>query len=73
MRSPLIITAQLLHPLRSGRRSPFSRSRPPPPPVIALSTTTTTRPCWALLPDHKHCKHGHTEDCPDSDNCELVD
>jgi hypothetical protein len=29
-------------------------------------------PCSALLPGHRHCRHGHTEDCPDPGECELL-
>lgn len=32
----------------------------------------TKRPCSDLLPGHRHCEHGHTEDCPDPDNCDLL-
>ncbi len=29
------------------------------------------RPCSALPPGHRHCRHGHTEDCPDPGECPL--
>jgi hypothetical protein len=32
----------------------------------------TARPCGALLPGHRHCVHGHTEDCPNPDECDLL-
>lgn len=30
------------------------------------------RACSALSPGHRHCVHGHTEDCPDPENCDLL-
>lgn len=30
------------------------------------------RPCSDLLPGHRHCLHGHTEDCPDPGECALL-
>lgn len=36
------------------------------------SMIETRRPCEALLPGHQHCQHGHTEDCPDPGECELL-
>lgn len=30
------------------------------------------RPCRDLPAGHRHCKHGHSDDCPDVDNCELL-
>lgn len=29
-------------------------------------------PCAQLLPGHRHCEHGHTNDCPDPGECELL-
>lgn len=29
--------------------------------------------CEYLRPGHRHCKHGHTADCPDPGECELID
>lgn len=31
------------------------------------------RPCSALPAGHRHCAHGHTEDCPNPSECELLD
>lgn len=30
------------------------------------------RLCSAFPAGHRHCKHGHTEDCPDPGNCDLL-
>lgn len=45
-----------------------------------MSDTTTeyvekgrNTPCYALLPGHAHCVHGHVDDCPDADECDTVD
>lgn len=32
----------------------------------------TIVPCSDLLPGHRHCRHGHTKDCPDPGECELL-
>lgn len=34
--------------------------------------TNTRRPCSALLPGHRHCEHGHTEDCLNPGECPLI-
>lgn len=40
--------------------------------MIQRLITNTIHPCSAMLPGHQHCEHGHTEDCPDPGECELL-
>ena len=37
------------------------------------SMPVTLRLCADLLPGHQHCRHGHTEDCPDPGECPLIE
>lgn len=30
------------------------------------------RSCDMLLPGHKHCTHGHVEDCPNPGECSVL-
>jgi len=41
-------------------------------PTATPKGVATRRSCADLLPGHRHCLHGHTEDCPDPSECDLL-
>lgn len=41
-------------------------------PLTERQQQALCRPCSALRPGHRHCQHGHTEDCPDPGECDLL-
>ncbi len=40
---------------------------------IPARTKPTFIGCDRYLPGHRHCVHGHAAECPDMDNCEMLE
>lgn len=56
------------HTTRPDQPSPAPEETPMP-----IDDGLFHRPCSALEPGHRHCRHGHTEDCPNPGECELIE